>query len=98
MGAAKNRADDFTSDACVSCNQGYTCGVLKTALVILDEQLKSSEDKNCKQRYEDFQEKLRTYGYQFPDGLNKCWLSDKREVIEGLIDEARVLLDSAKSK
>ena len=83
---------------CDFCQQSYSCGVLKTALEILDKETQNTHETYPRELFLDFRKKLQRLGYVYPQAKELCWLSDKGPIISDLADEATRIISEVRSR
>jgi hypothetical protein len=94
-GEGKARNPDSVCDL---CGQNYSCGVLKTAIEILDKESGSAPDTYSRELFKNFKLKLARFGYHYPASDTMCWLNDKRPVVNDLVREAMGLIEEVRSR
>lgn len=93
-----NYVEHGKSSVCDFCDQNYSCGVLKTALEVLDQESRISCDLYSRDLFLNFTRKLEKYGYHYPDSHQLCWLNDKRTFLYDLVNEATRLINEVRSR
>ncbi len=83
---------------CSFCNENFSCGVLKTAIEILEWESNKSSNEEFHEAFRIFRDKVSKYGYRYPTSDRYCELHGQRDLIQKLTTEASDLIDRFKKK
>jgi hypothetical protein len=92
------KAIKTSASVCQFCDQNLPCGVLKTALEILDQESQTAQDTYNRELFNNFRRKLEGLGYGYPHSQEVCWLHDKRTIVQDLAKDAKRLIDEVRSR
>jgi hypothetical protein len=73
---------------CARCDRNFECGVLASALAILEKHQALVCDPESRALYNAFLRRINSYGFAYPEGTELCGLATEKGDVRGLLDEA----------